>query len=317
MPEGGRQSHRAGTSLGRRTAPRARPKGAALGWGATIVWLAICALTLYGLAGGEAGLDPLRILMIPVAVMAPIVLVWIAVGHARRLDLLRREMALMLAPIQDELAAIAARSAAMADAQEGAGPVARFTSSRHRGAPGGPSVAAAVPSSQQTFALDSGQATDREVSHADLIAALQFPADAEDAEGFAALRRAMQDRRLKRLVTSAQDTLTLMSQDGIYMDDLDREPARPETWRRFARGERGMAVGGLGGIRDAAAIEATIERMRGDTVFRGTALHFMRTFDEVLSEVEPALSDAEIAALADTRTARAFMLVGRAIGTFT
>jgi hypothetical protein len=56
--------------------------------------------------------------------------------------------------------------------------------------------------------------------------------------------------------------------------------------------------------------------MREDTVFRDAAHHFLRTFDRTFAEVEPLATDVEIAALADTRTARAFMLFGRVTGTF-
>ena len=56
----------------------------------------------------------------------------------------------------------------------------------------------------------------------DFITALNFPESPEDEEGFAALRRAMRDRRIAELVQASQDILTLLSQDGIYMDDLFR-----------------------------------------------------------------------------------------------
>ncbi|KKK96513.1 hypothetical protein LCGC14_2662030, partial [marine sediment metagenome] len=142
------------------------------------------------------------------------------------------------------------------------------------------------------------------------------PADPDDKEGFRSLRRALQDRRASQLVTAAQDILTLLSQDGIYMDDLRPDRARPEQWRRFANGERGRAVAALGGIRDRAALALSSSRMRQDTIFRDAAHHFLRLFDHVLAELEPEATDQEIAALTDTRTARAFMLLGRVTGTF-
>ena len=56
--------------------------------------------------------------------------------------------------------------------------------------------------------------------------------------------------------------------------------------------------------------------MRQDAIFRDAAHHFLRQFDKTLSEIEPAATDAELAALAETRTARAFMLLGRVTGVF-
>ncbi len=151
---------------------------------------------------------------------------------------------------------------------------------------------------------------------ADFVRALNFPESPEDAEGFRALRRALDDRSVARLVRAAQDVLTLLSQDGIYMDDLAPDRARPEVWRRFAAGERGRAVAALGGVRDRDCLAAVALRMRQDTVFRDAAHHFLRHFDRSFAAFAERAGDAELAEFADTRTARAFMLIGRAAGTF-
>ena len=74
---------------------------------------------------------------------------------------------------------------------------------------------------------------------ATLIRALHFPEDAQDTEGFAALRRALGDARIAPLIKAAQDVLTRLAQEGIYMDDLRPDRARPEFWRAFAQGTRG------------------------------------------------------------------------------
>ncbi len=150
----------------------------------------------------------------------------------------------------------------------------------------------------------------------DFIRAIQFPEDSEDAEGFAALRRVLADRTTAKLIRASQDVLTLLAQEGIYMDNLTPDRARPDLWRRFAAGERGRPVAALGGIRDRSCLALTGMKMREDPVFRDAAHHFLRSFDRALAAVEPRASDAEMGALADTRTARAFMLIGRVAGTF-
>lgn len=154
------------------------------------------------------------------------------------------------------------------------------------------------------------------ISTEDLIRALHFPETVEDEAGFAALRRAMRDRQTKQLIDAAQDVLTLLSQEGIYMDDLRPDLARPEIWRQFANGARGRAVAPLGGIRDRSSLALTAARMKQDPIFRDTAHHFLRKFDGMLTEFEPEASDSDLTALSDTRTARAFMLLGRVTGTF-
>ncbi|WP_151717427.1 hypothetical protein [Gemmobacter serpentinus] len=154
------------------------------------------------------------------------------------------------------------------------------------------------------------------LSVAEFIRALQFPESPDDKEGFRALRLALEDRKIAKLIRAAQDALTLLAQEGIYMDDLKPDRARPELWRSFAHGERGGAIAGLGGIRDRSSLALTAGRMREDPVFRDAAHHFLRTFDRTFAEFEANASDAELIALADSRTARAFMLFGRVAGVF-
>ena len=154
------------------------------------------------------------------------------------------------------------------------------------------------------------------LSMADFIRAMQFPETPDDKEGFRALRVALEDRAVAKLIRAAQDVLTLLSQEGIYMDDLKPELSRPELWRRFAAGERGRTLAGLGGIRDRSSLALTTGRMREDPVFRDAAHHFLRTFDKTFATFEANATDTDLAEMADTRTARAFMLFGRVTGTF-
>jgi hypothetical protein len=154
------------------------------------------------------------------------------------------------------------------------------------------------------------------LSVGNFIRALQFPESPDDKEGFRALRLALEDRAVAKLIRAAQDVLTLLSQEGIYMDDLKPEVSRPDLWRRFSAGERGRSIAGLGAIRDRSSLALTAGRMREDPVFRDAAHHFLRTFDKTFAIFEPNATDAELAEMADTRTARAFMLCGRVTGTF-
>lgn len=154
------------------------------------------------------------------------------------------------------------------------------------------------------------------LSVADFIRAMQFPETPDDKEGFRALRLALEDRTVAKLIRAAQDVLTLLSQDGIYMDDLQPDLSRPDLWRRFAAGERGRAIAGLGGIRDRSCLVLTAARMREDPVFRDAAHHFLRSFDKTFAAFEANATDADLADMGDTRTARAFMLFGRVTGTF-
>ena len=154
------------------------------------------------------------------------------------------------------------------------------------------------------------------LSVADFIKALQFPESPDDKDGFRSLRLALEDRTTAKLIRASQDVLTLLSQEGIYMDDLKPDRARPELWRKFAAGERGRTIAALGGIRDRSSLALTASRMREDAVFRDAAHHFLRSFDKTFAAFEPNATDPELTEMAETRTARAFMLFGRVTGTF-
>lgn len=154
------------------------------------------------------------------------------------------------------------------------------------------------------------------ISVEEFIRAMNFPDDENDREGFRALRRAFADPDSGKLIRASQDILTLLSQEGIYTDDFSPDRARPEIWRRFAQGARGQSVADLGGIRSSTALTKVINRMRDDVVFRDAAHHFLRYFDYAIVAFVQTATDQEIADLSETRTARAFMLLGRAAGAF-
>ncbi|MGQ0563992.1 MAG: hypothetical protein ACT4OK_02835 [Gemmobacter sp.] len=294
------------------------------------------ALSPPGLAGGPVGLA-LTLLV----VFMPLALLWIAVTSARSVRSLRDEAARLQVAVDamrhayvlaQQTGALAATRSAVdkrldeiaAAQRQTEAQLAMFTSRRDTGlsVPSADRKAALalpvmVASEQPTLALGTPAEDLREpLSVADFVRALHFPENAEDKAGFRALRLALEDRRASKLIRAAQDVLTLLSQEGIYMDDLKPDRARPEVWRRFAAGERGRAIAALGGIRDRSSLALTTARMREDPVFRDAGHHFLRTFDHALQEFARNATDAELADLTETRTARAFMLFGRVTGTF-
>lgn len=307
----------------------------------TVIWLAVSGG--YLLTGGGAGQDgAFGVLVSLVTLVMPIALIWVAATTARTARALREETTRLRGAVD------AMRQAQIAQSQAGRGStpppeierklnqlaaaqrktedaIATFATRRD--------TSHIVPSADHKSALSlPNQRSDEEqptlalgtpadalrdpVSTEDFLAALNFPATADDKAGFRALRRALEDKRAARLIRAAEDVLTLLSEDGIYMDDLQPDRARPELWRRFAQGARGGEIAGLGGIRDRTCLSNATARMREDPVFRDAAHHFLRQFDRMLEEFEPHASDPELARLADTRTARAFMLLGRVAGIF-
>ncbi len=149
-----------------------------------------------------------------------------------------------------------------------------------------------------------------------LVRALDFPRDAEDRAGFRALREANRHSSIGQTLRAAEDLLTLLSGVGVYMDDLEPTPVEPDAWRRYIAGERGSEVAGAGGITDADVLGRTRALLEGDPIFRDTAQHFLRRFDAILAEFVRDADDDALRALIDTRSARAFMLLGRLRGRF-
>ncbi|SEP79347.1 hypothetical protein [Thalassovita taeanensis] len=306
----------------------------------SVLWLlgaAVFFLTLDAPPSPETEPGGLRFLMTMLAIFLPVAMIWVGATAARSSRVMREESARLQAAIDGIRQAYVAQNQGHGPAAEPSvarkldeiaaaqrkteTAIATFTSSRERPL----AIRPAAKSSADNAAADHQAAlplgTPAEelgppLQRADFIRAMNFPETAEDEEGFAALRKALKDRQAAQLIQASQDILTLLSQDGIYMDDLRPDMARPEVWRRFASGERGRAVAALGGIRDRSSLALTAGRMKQDPIFRDAAHHFLRRFDKMFAEFEATASDSEISDLSDTRTARAFMLLGRVAGIF-
>ena len=304
----------------------------------SVIWLigaAIFFLTLPADSNPTADSGGLLFLMTMLAIFMPVAMIWVGATAARASRVMREESQRLQAAIDAIRQAYIAQSQGRdlgnepsvarkldeiaAAARKTESTLATFSTRRDaaqeekRAAP----AAAVVADDQPALALGTTvEDITPPLPNEDFIRGMNFPETAEDELGFAALRRALKDREASKLVQAAQDVLTLLSQDGIYMDDLRPDRARPEIWRQFAVGARGRSVAALGGVLDRSSLALTSERMKQDPIFRDAAHHFLRHFDNVFAEFEPRATDSEISALSDTRTARAFMLLGRDAGTF-
>jgi len=307
----------------------------------SVIWISGVILFFAFAPKGDAGvtMDPVVFVMKFLAIFLPIAVIWVGALAARSARVMREESARLQASIDamrhtyveqaqagnlgiqpavekklDEIAATAKQTETA---------IATFTSTREHPnieAETKPAITTGTPThgaEQTSLALGtSAEDLTPPISINDFIRALNFPDNPDDREGFSALRRALKDRYVARLIQAAQDVLTLLSQEGIYMDDLKPERSRPEIWRKFAKGERGRTIAQLGGVHDRSSLALASGRMRQDPIFRDAVHHFLRQFDKTFVEFEPNASDQDIATLSDTRTARAFMLLGRVTGTF-
>ena len=301
----------------------------------SVLWLLIASVFIVIMRGEPAGgLESLRFVLTALAVFLPVGMIWVAATAMRASRVMRQESVRLQAAID------AIRQAYLNQAQGQHGlsdnsvtkkldeiaaaqrktetALATFTTSRmSETRPAAPAPENTATGDQATLALGTtAEDLAPPLAPGDFIRALNFPETADDEEGFAALRRALRHHQSGQLVQAAQDVLTLLSQDGIYMDDLRPDMARPEIWRRFSAGDRGRSIAALGGVRDRSSLALTAARMKQDTIFRDSAHHFLRLFDRAFAHFEKTATDSEISALSETRTARAFMLLGRVAGTF-
>lgn len=297
--------------------------------GTAIFFLVLAPLGVFSQSGGA-----LQFVMVGLAIFMPVAMIWVAATAARSSKVMREESQRLQTAIdairqayvaQNQAGPIASQPSVAKKLDEIAAAqrktettLATFSSTREP-APARATAPPAPAVETDQAALPLGTTVEEiqpPLAQSDFIKALNFPENAEDKDGFAALRRALKDRTTAQLVQASQDVLTLLSQDGIYMDDLRPDMARPEIWRRFAAGERGRAIAALGGVRDRSSLALSAARMKQDTIFRDAAHHFLRLFDKTISAFAEHATDAEISELSDTRTARAFMLLGRVAGTF-
>ncbi len=309
----------------------------------TIFWLLACTIYIFGVPGAlaEASSSLLTLMITFMAMFFPVIVIWTVayVSNSVRImqaetNVLRTSMdqiktVLSEKPQQDDtalkeqLAEIAAltqqtdsRLNELAQLQTAA-PMAEPTTVRSDAAALVEKAPEPDDLSQTTLPLQTPTGPERmPITVPEFIKALNFPENAEDKEGFRVLRRAFEERELGKLLQASQDVLTLLSQDGIYMDDLNPDKPLPTVWRRFASGQRGLTVSALGGIRDRSALTLAKTRLKNDPVFRDAAHHFLRKFDQILIEFEPMAEDSELLEMSMTRTARAFMLLGRVAGSF-
>ena len=312
----------------------------------SLVWLGGVAAYFLVLRPQSSGGTQAGIVLTMLAVFLPIALIWIGATVAKTARLMREESARLQGVIdemhhkyltQAQTAAsevqpvVAEKLDALVESQKQTEAVmATFASSREVTKPiqMPPLASRRKPApleeaeeseeteqTQQSLALDTPP-TAPVLSVGEFIGALNFPESEQDAQGFQRLRKALSDPNSSKLVRASQDVLTLLSQEGIYMDDLSPDRSRPELWRKFADGERGLEISGIGGIHDRSALALSSGRMRADPVFRDAVHHFLRQFDKTFAKFAEHATDDDIIRLADTRTARAFMLLGRAAGTF-
>lgn len=144
-----------------------------------------------------------------------------------------------------------------------------------------------------------------------LLRALNFPNDENDLEGFTALNLARENNTIFQFLQVSEDFLNLLAQDGIYLDDLKIDPPSVKAWVNFINNKQNEHCKKLTCSGIDEHIKTLKIRLKSDVVFRDTALMLMRRFDKLLQDRLESAEDHQIFKIADTRSGKAFLVVGK------
>jgi hypothetical protein len=302
---------------------------------AALGWLALGVLRLWLM---PTGLGPGGVVAEVVGSVLPVILLAALVAAQRRITALEAELAAArrTARVADKGGAGATGVVPLTQAPPRAvtAPVAGRPSSpprtagpQGRAAHTGPAQAAGygmasriavvqptAEAPQSEFNLAAPDATPpAPLTRADALSALDFPSSPKDAVGRTALIKGLADPWFARILRSGQDVLVLLAQDGLFAETLPAAQGDPALWLRFVAGERGAGLADLCPA-DPDLSDALATRLRQDEVFRDAAHHFLRRFDEFLAAFAKDADAAEIATLAQTRSARAFAILAKSVG---
>ena len=149
-----------------------------------------------------------------------------------------------------------------------------------------------------------------------LLKALNFPKDKNDLEGFSALKLAHMDNTVSDLLQVSEDFLNLIAQDGIYLDDVKIDPPPVQAWLNFIGTDRNHNNRKLNCIGIDQQIKKLNSRIKSDAIFRDTSLTLMRRFDLLLRDRLETANDSQIFKIAETRSGKAFLIVGKLSDSF-
>lgn len=300
-----------------------RDSMSAIGLGLSAAWLALVLIFWLVTPTAQTEIGGIGRLVAVVGILLPLVLIWTAVALARSIATLRAEaedMRRSLTLLREFAATRGAPPPAHPEGPARTAPASRTLEGRASATSSPVSPAAATTRMRPVEPRPTSPAADADekvtVAPETLIRALNFPDGPDDADAISALRSALKDQSNSRVLRASQDVITLLASHDVYMDDLSPVHAPAEVWRDLAQGARGETVSALGAIREEATEDVVASMLQQDEIFRDAAHHFLRHFDALLSRLIPQLDDDRIATLSQTRSARAFMLLGRVTGIF-
>lgn len=146
---------------------------------------------------------------------------------------------------------------------------------------------------------------------ATLTRAFNLPNDENDTEGYDAIEAAVKIESLSTLLQNSHQILYTLADYDLIMDDLEIDMGLISTWRKFATDSPEGMISSLGGTGTFLEIDKVTSIVAENNDFEERANSFNKQMEEFISQAIPQLTDDEIKDLAQTRTFRAFLLLGQ------
>ena len=143
-----------------------------------------------------------------------------------------------------------------------------------------------------------------------LIRALSFADHEDDTEGFEAIDRAMDDEATARLLDASQDVLHRLSALDIFVDNLTLDIAQPEVWRFHAANANKSEIATLGAIAETDVLGLVANLLELDGQFRESAQNLIHQVNDQMMNIIGDADADQVVAFAHSRTIRAFILLG-------
>lgn len=145
-----------------------------------------------------------------------------------------------------------------------------------------------------------------------LVRALNFAEDADDVEGFKAVETATRNSTAKLVLDASMTVLNSLARHDIIMDDLRPSIEKPNAWRKYSEPGVEKDITALGSIGKLDYLKLVSGLYGEEKEFRSQADRLTNAIESHIGGFVSLAADHEILAFADSRTLRAFLLVGLA-----
>lgn len=150
-----------------------------------------------------------------------------------------------------------------------------------------------------------------------LLSTLDLP-EARSDTARALQSAALNDRGISETLALAGEVQESLAEEGLFLQDLAPIHASAASWRSYADGKRTKKLTHeMAGIKDDVALTLAQTRLRSEPAFRDLALRFVASYQRLIARgAGEEGAGARLLELAETKSGRAFLLLGQLTGAF-